>query len=72
MARPVVAGSTLAYVTGTIVQWLDSPGSLAAIAGSASALIVMPRVAIISIHQNYLFSGVTHQHFCLLIDSLYR
>ena len=24
MARPAVAGSTLAYVTGTTVLWLDS------------------------------------------------
>ena len=72
MARPTVVGSILAYVTGTIVQLLDSPDSLTAIANSASALIVMPRVAIISIHLYYLLSGVSHQQLCLLINLLYR
>ena len=72
MARPTVAGSILAYVTGTIVQWLDSPDSLTAIANSASALIVMPQVAIISIHLYCLLSGVSHQKLYLLINLLYR
>ena len=72
MARPTVAGSILAYVTGTIVQWLDSPDSLTAIANSASALIVMPQVAIISIHLYCLLSGVSHQQLSLLINLLYR
>ena len=72
MAGTAVAGSTLAYVTGTIVLWLDSLVFLAAIASSTSALIVMPRVATISVHQNYLFSGVSHQHLSLLIDLPYR
>ena len=72
MARPTVAGSILAYVTGTIVQWLDSPDSLTAIANSASALIVMPQVAIISTHLYYLPFAVSHQQISLLINLLYQ
>ena len=72
VAVAAVAESALAYVTGTIIQWLDSPESPTAIASFISVPIVMPQVITISNHPNYLFSMVSHQHLSLLIDLLYR
>ena len=72
MVMAAVAGSDLAYVTGTVILWLDSPESLAAIASSASALFVMLQVVTISVLPDYLLFEASHQQPSLLIDLLYR